>query len=61
MKLTLANLEPEDAAAQARVFVLDGVDAIVAFEDKSIDAAQKATAERDGIPIVFLHPSDPAP
>ena len=40
------------------MFVLDGMDAIVAFEDKSIDAAEKATAA-DGIPVVFLHPSDP--
>ena len=58
IELTFANLEPEDAPAQARVFVLDGMDAIVAFEDQSIDAAEKATAA-DGIPVVFLHPSDP--
>jgi len=40
------------------VFVLDKVDAIVAFEDTSIEEAQKATS-KDGIPVVFLHPSDP--
>ena len=61
MKLMWRNLEPELADAQARAFVLDQVDVIVAFEDKSIEAAQKATggAERNRIPIVFLHPSDP--
>jgi putative ABC transport system substrate-binding protein len=54
------NLDKNLAAAQARAFVLDRVDVIVAFEDKSIEEAQKAT-DRDGdrIPIVFLHPSDP--
>ena len=36
------------------------VDVIVAFEDKSIAAAQDATAlMEDPIPVVFLHPSDP--
>ncbi|MBA2295967.1 MAG: ABC transporter substrate-binding protein [Actinobacteria bacterium] len=60
IELIWRNLEPEEAAAQARVFVLDRVDAIVAFEDKSIEAAQAATGnEDDRIPIVFLHPSDP--
>jgi putative ABC transport system substrate-binding protein len=54
------NLEPDAAAEQARLFVLDRVDVIVAFEDKSISAAQEATAgTRDPVPIVFLHPSDP--
>lgn len=52
------NLEPEQAAAQATVFVLGRVDVIVAFEDQSIDAAETATAD-DRIPVVFLHPSDP--
>ena len=54
------NLRPEEAAAQARVFVLRHVAVIVAFEDKSIEAAQQATAHlKDPIPVVFLHPSDP--
>jgi putative tryptophan/tyrosine transport system substrate-binding protein len=54
------NLEPDEADPQAEVFVGQGVDVIVAYEDKSIDAAQKATAGmREPIPIVFLHPSDP--
>jgi putative ABC transport system substrate-binding protein len=36
------------------------VDLIVAFEDKSIRAAQDATADPGNrIPVVFLHPSDP--
>ena len=35
---------PEEADTQADVFVRQGVDVIVAFEDKSIAAAQKATA-----------------
>ena len=61
VKLMWRNLEPELADAQARAFVLDKVDVIVAFEDKSIEAAQKATSgdARNRIPIVFLHPSDP--
>jgi putative tryptophan/tyrosine transport system substrate-binding protein len=61
VELMWRNLEPELAGAQARAFVLDQVDVIVAFEDKSIEAAQRATrgAERNRIPIVFLHPSDP--
>lgn len=58
IKLMWRNLEPEAADAQAEVFVGQGVDLIVAFEDKSIDAAQKATVESQ-TPIVFLHPSDP--
>ncbi len=40
------------------MFVGQGVDVIVAFEDGSIDAAQKATTQSQ-TPIVFLHPSDP--
>ena len=61
LELLWRNLEPELADAQARAFVLDRVDAIVAFEDTSIEASQKATrgSEENRIPIVFLHPSDP--
>jgi putative tryptophan/tyrosine transport system substrate-binding protein len=45
---------------QAREFVLQRVDLIVAFEDKSIRAAQEATADPGNrIPVIFLHPSDP--
>ena len=58
IELIFRNLEPEQAAAQAKVFVGQGVDVIVAFEDQSIDAAETATAD-DRIPVVFLHPSDP--
>ena len=54
------NLEPFEADTQASVFVRQGVDVIVAFEDASIKAARKAT---DGMshptPVVFLHPFDP--
>ncbi|MGH3079394.1 MAG: ABC transporter substrate-binding protein [Gaiellaceae bacterium] len=60
LELIWRNLEPEEADPQAEVFVGQDVDVIVAFEDTSIEAAQKATAEDAGrIPIVFLHPSDP--
>ena len=60
IELKWRNLEPELADAQARAFVIDRVDAIVAFEDKSIEAAKTATNhDGDRIPIVFLHPSDP--
>ncbi len=60
IKLMWRNLEPDAAEAQANVFVGQGVDVIVAFEDTSISAAQGATAVAgDPIPIVFLHPSDP--
>ncbi len=52
------NLATAEAEPQAEVFVGQGVDVIVAFEDASIDAAQKATT-RSQTPIVFLHPSDP--
>src|SRR5262245_39861082 len=52
------NLEPDAADAQARMFVAQHVAAIVAFEDTSIAAAQKATV-RSRTPVVFLHPSDP--
>jgi hypothetical protein len=54
------NLDPAQVEAQAKQFVDDRVDVIVAFEDKSIRAAQDATAAAtDRIPVVFLHPSDP--
>jgi putative ABC transport system substrate-binding protein len=60
VKLMWRNLEPDEAEPQADVFVGQGVNVIVAFEDKSISAAQDATAgTSDPIPIVFLHPSDP--
>ena len=53
-------LDKAQAASQAQEFVREGVDLIVAFEDKSIAAAQAATADpADRIPVVFLHPSDP--
>ena len=60
IELLWRNLEKEQAAPQARAFVLDDVDLIVAFEDTSIEEAQKATTGKDArIPVVFLHPSDP--
>jgi ABC-type uncharacterized transport system substrate-binding protein len=60
VELIWRNLEPDAAEEQARIFVRQRVDVIVAFEDTSISAAQKATAgTRNPIPIVFLHPSDP--
>src|SRR5687767_4743720 len=60
IRLMWRNLEPEAAEPQAEVFVGQGVDVIVAFEDKSIEAAQAATAGMaDPISVVFLHPSDP--
>jgi putative ABC transport system substrate-binding protein len=60
VELLWRNLEPSEADTQADVFVREGVDVIVAFEDKSIAAAQKATAGMPHpTPIVFLHPSDP--
>jgi putative tryptophan/tyrosine transport system substrate-binding protein len=59
-KLIWRNLEPGQAAGQAREFVRQRVDVIVAFEDQSIYAAQDATAGmKHPVPIVFLHPSDP--
>jgi hypothetical protein len=58
LKLVWTNLDVSEAETQADVFVGQGVDAIVAFEDSSIDAAQKATIQSQ-TPIVFLHPSDP--
>jgi putative tryptophan/tyrosine transport system substrate-binding protein len=52
--------QPDQVAEQAREFVRERVDLIVAFEDKSIRAAQDATADpANRIPVVFLHPSDP--
>ena len=60
IELIFRNLEPEQAAGQAKVFVAQRVDVIVAFEDQSIDAAGAATRTgRNRIPVVFLHPSDP--
>ena len=60
VELLWRNLTPGEADTQADVFVREGVDIIVAFEDKSISAAQKATAGMPNpTPIVFLHPSDP--
>lgn len=60
MELIWRNLEKEAVGAQAREFVRENTDVIVAFEDKSIAAAQAATAgPEDRIPVVFLHPSDP--
>jgi putative ABC transport system substrate-binding protein len=60
IKLMWRNLEPGEAEKQAREFVREHVDVIVAFEDQSIYAAQDATSGRHHpIPIVFLHPSDP--
>ncbi|TME32412.1 MAG: hypothetical protein E6I62_06020 [Chloroflexi bacterium] len=58
--LIWSNLTPEQVQQQARDFVSQHVDVIVAFEDKSISAARSATADpANRIPIVFLHPSDP--
>jgi putative ABC transport system substrate-binding protein len=52
--------QPDQVAEQAREFVRERVDLIVVFEDKSIHAAQDATADPGNrIPVVFLHPSDP--
>ncbi|MEO6208472.1 MAG: ABC transporter substrate-binding protein [Candidatus Limnocylindrales bacterium] len=60
IELIWRNLNPDQVAGQAAVFAREHVDVIIAFEDKSIAAAQAATAEPgDRIPIVFLHPSDP--
>ena len=60
IELIWCNLEKDQVAEQAREFVRERVDLIVAFEDKSIRAAQDATADPGNrIPVVFLHPSDP--
>ena len=58
LELIWRNLDGSAAETQAEVFVGQGVDVIVAFEDGSIDASQKATTQSQ-TPIVFLHPSDP--
>ena len=58
IELMWRNLDKSAADTQAEVFVGQGADVIVAFEDQSIAAAQKATTESQ-TPIVFLHPNDP--
>jgi putative tryptophan/tyrosine transport system substrate-binding protein len=58
VELIWKNLDKGTADVQADVFVRQGVDVIVAFEDQSISAAQKATVDTR-TPIVFLHPTDP--
>jgi putative ABC transport system substrate-binding protein len=58
IELIWRNLDKTAAETQAQVFVGQGVDLIVAFEDTSIRAAQEATIQ-SRTPIVFLHPSDP--
>jgi putative ABC transport system substrate-binding protein len=63
IQLIWRNLDPNQptqVVEQAREFVRERVALIVAFEDKSIRAAQDATADPGNrIPVVFLHPSDP--
>ena len=60
IQLIWRNLGKDQVVEQAREFVRERVDLIVAFEDKSIRAAQDATADPGNpIPVVFLHPSDP--
>jgi len=60
IKLIWRNLEPGEVKDQAAAYIREHVDVIVAFEDKSIAAAQGATALMEHpIPVVFLHPSDP--
>lgn len=60
IELLWRNLEPGEERDQAAAYVAQPVDLIVAFEDKSIAAAQAATGGTGNpIPIVFLHPSDP--
>ena len=49
IELIFRNLEPEQAEEQARQFVRARVDAIVAFEDQSIDAAEAVTARARGV------------
>jgi putative tryptophan/tyrosine transport system substrate-binding protein len=61
VELLWRNLDSRDkstAETQAEVFVGQGIDLIVAFEDQSIAAARKATVQSQ-TPIVFLHPNDP--
>jgi ABC-type uncharacterized transport system substrate-binding protein len=60
IELIWRNLEPDEVKDQAAAYVRQHVDVIVAFEDKSIAAAQGATGLMEHpIPVVFLHPSDP--
>jgi putative ABC transport system substrate-binding protein len=60
IELIWRNLEPGEVNDQAKAYVAEHVDIIVAFEDRSIAAAQAATAAAEPrIPVVFLHPSDP--
>jgi putative ABC transport system substrate-binding protein len=60
IELIWRNLESDEVKDQAEAYVRERVDVIVAFEDKSIAAAQLATARTEPrIPVVFLHPSDP--
>ncbi len=60
IRLIWRNLDPDQVGAQAKEYVREHVDLIVAFEDKSIRAAQDATRDpANQIPVVFLHPSDP--
>ena len=60
IQLIWRNLDKDQVGEQAQEFVRERVDLIVAFEDKSIAAAQAATADpANRIPVVFLHPSDP--
>ncbi len=60
IELIWRNLEKDQVEAQAAAYVDEHVDVIVAFEDSSIAAAQRATAQMEHpIPVVFLHPSDP--
>jgi putative ABC transport system substrate-binding protein len=59
INLIWRNLPNEDAAnAQARAFVKEHVDLIIAFEDQSVRQAKAATAASH-TPVVFLHPVDP--
>src|SRR5580765_1181590 len=44
IRLIWRNLEPDEAEGQAKEFVRERVNVIVAFEDQSIRAAQAATA-----------------
>jgi putative ABC transport system substrate-binding protein len=60
IELIWRNLESDEVKDQAAAYVREQVDVIVAFEDKSIAAAQGATRMMEHpIPVVFLHPSDP--
>ena len=48
IRLIWRNLEPDEADGQAKEFVRERVNVIVAFEDQSIRAAQAATARTEG-------------